>query len=242
MLPSRRRALRLGGSGVAAAALGLLAGCSAPETDRTDTPAGERILALGDSYTIGTSVPTEARWVTKLVEKRRAAGHTVADPRVVAENGWTTGDLDDAIDEAEADGELADGYDLVTLLIGANNCFQSQEPGEFHPKFTAMLERAIGFAPDPEKVVVISIPDYTLTPVGQRTNPTEHASRLNVYNSIIEEEAREAGTRFVDVVPPSEKVLEQPELVAEDDLHPSGQQYDMWLERIYPVAAEALES
>lgn len=238
MLPSRRGAL-LGGL---AAGVGLLAGCSAPGDDSTDTPEGARVLALGDSYTVGTSVPTEERWVTKLVEKRRGAGHAVADPRVVAENGWTTGDLDGAIDDAEDAADLADAYDLVTLLIGANNCFQGQEPGEFHPKFTAMLERAIGFAPAPEQVVVISVPNYTLTPVGQRNDPGEHASRLAAYNSIVEEEAAAAGTQFVDVVPPSEEVVDRPELITDDDLHPSGAQYDLWLDRIYPVAAEALSS
>lgn len=241
MNPSRRSAFGVGGSGVAATTLGLLAGCSAPSDDDTDAPDAECILALGDSYTVGTSVPTEERWVTKLVETRRDTGHTVADPRVVAENGWTTGDLGEAIDAAEDDGELADEYDLVTLLVGANNCFQGQGPEEFHPKFTAMLERAIGFAPVPEQVIVISVPNYTLTPVGQENDPGEHASRLTAYNSIIEAEAADAGARFVDVVPLSDRVADRPELLAEDDLHPSGEQYDRWLERIYPVAADALE-
>jgi lysophospholipase L1-like esterase len=234
---SRRHTLRLGSSGLVGAALGLLAGCSAPGDAGTATPAGERILALGDSYTVGTSVDPHARWVTKLAEKRRAAGHEVAEPRIVAENGWTTGDLNDAIDEQA----FADEYDLVTLLIGANNCFQEEAPGTFRPKFEATLERAVGFAADPDDVVVISVPNYTLTPVGQSNQPQEHATRLNAYNSIIREEVEDAGTRYVDVVPPSERVTENPDLVAEDDLHPSGEQYDLWLERIYPVASDVLE-
>lgn len=238
-LSSRRHALRLGG--VAAGVLGLLAGCSAP-SDGTATPEGDRILALGDSYTVGTSVANVERWVTKLVAKRREAGHTVADPRVIAKNGWTTGDLDAAIDDAEGDDELADEYDLVTLLIGANNCFRDQAPEEFRPKFTAMLERAVGYAPSPERVVVITVPDYTLTPVGQQNDPETHAQRLDAYISIIEAEAADVGTRFVDVVPPSKQVVDRPELVADDGLHPSGEQYDLWLERIYPVAVEALKS
>jgi lysophospholipase L1-like esterase len=235
--PSRRRALRLGG-GLVGAALGLLAGCAGPDDGSTPTPEGERILALGDSYTIGTSVEAEARWVTKLAEKRREAGHTVPEPTIVAENGWTTDDLNEGMDEAN----LAKQYDLVTLLIGANNCFQGEEPGAFRPKFVDVLERALGFAPGAENVVVISVPNYTLTPVGQRNSPEAHASRLNAYNSIIEEEAAAAETRYVDVVPPSEKVTENPDLIADDDLHPAGTQYDLWLDRIYPEAVAALET
>jgi len=248
-LSSRRRTLRLGGSGLFGAALGLLAGCAAPGDGGTATPAGERILALGDSYTVGTSVEPEERWVTKLVERRRGAGHTVADTRIVAENGWTTGELNEAIDDvlagARSGGEdeqaFADQYDLVTLLVGANNCFQEVEPGAFRPKFEATLERALGFAAAPEDVLVISVPNYTLTPVGQRNDPEEHATRLNAYNSIIEEAAEAAGTRYVDVVPPSEQVAENPDLIADDGLHPSGAQYDLWLERIYPVASAVLD-
>ena len=235
--PSRRRTLRLGGSGLAGTALGLLAGCSAPDDGSTATPEGERILALGDSYTVGTGVDPEERWVTKLVESRRTAGHTVAAPRIVAENGWTTGELNEALDDAT----LADQYDLVTLLIGANNCFQEEEPGAFRPKFVDTLERALGFAADSDDVVVISVPNYTLTPVGQRNEPAKHATRVNAYNSIIEAEVEQAGTRSVDVVPPSERVTENPALVADDDLHPSSAQYDLWLDRIHPVASDVLD-
>lgn len=239
-VPSRRRTLRLGGGGLLSGVLGLLAGCSAPAGGGTATPAGERILALGDSYTVGTSVPNEERWVNELVEKRRETDHTVADPRVIAENGWTTGDLNEAIDGVE--GDLADEHDLVTLLIGANNCFQGQPPGEFGPKFADTLERAVGFAPSADSVVVITVPDYTLTPVGQQNQPGEHGRRLTAYNDIVEREAEAAGTRLVDVVPPSKEVVGNPELIAEDDLHPAPEQYDLWLDRIYPVAAAALDA
>lgn len=196
-----------------------------------------RILALGDSYTIGTGVDPEERWVSKLVDRLRREGESVADPVVIAENGWTTDDLDEAIDQRSPQGP----FDLVTLLIGANNCFQGESPAAFDPKFRAMLDRALGFAEGPDSVVVLTVPDYTLTPVGQENDPEAHAERLERYNETIRETAEAEGTRLVDVVPPSKRVAEDGSLVAGDDLHPAPAQHDLWLERIYPVAAAALD-
>lgn len=209
-----------------------------------------RILALGDSYTVGTGVDAEERWVTKLTERLRMEGEDVADPVVIAENGWTTGDLDEAIDEelagtqsaGEGEADPEGPFDLVTLLIGANNCFQEESPDAFAPKFEAMLDRALEFAENPDSVVVITVPDYTLTPVGQENDPEEHAARLDAYEAITREAVEKRDVRLVDVVPPSKGVEEEPELIAEDDLHPAPAQHDLWLERIYPVAAAALRA
>ena len=204
------------------------------EEERNGDPL--RILALGDSYTIGTGVDADERWVTKLTERLRSEGKSVADPVVVAENGWTTGDLESGVDERDPHGP----FNLVTLLIGANNCFDREPADAFEPTFRDLLDRAVGFAPEPASVVVITVPDYTPTPVGQDNDPDEHAERLVRYNEIIRAEARARETRLVDVVPASKRVAENPDLIADDDLHPAPAQHDMWLERIYPVAAVAL--
>ncbi|NHX37046.1 MULTISPECIES: SGNH/GDSL hydrolase family protein [Halolamina] len=210
--------------------------------------ARRRILALGDSYTIGTGVDADERWVSKLADRLRDEGEPVADPVVIAENGWTTDDLDEGIDTAVAgtrsavdgDAGVAGPFDLVTLLIGANNCFQGEPPAEFAPKFRAMLDRALGFAADPDSVVVLTVPDYTLTPVGRENDPDEHAERLERYNEIVRKEAGARGTRLVDVVPPSRAVVDRPDLIAGDDLHPAPAQHDLFLDRIGPVAREAI--
>jgi len=57
-----------------------------------------RFLALGDSYTIGQSVKVSERWPVQLVRRMRDAGVVVSEPEIIAQTGWTTGDLSSAID------------------------------------------------------------------------------------------------------------------------------------------------
>src|SRR5204863_2899728 len=106
-------------------------------------PAAEiRILALGDSYTIGEGVVVDDRWPMQLATVLRAQGLSVATPTIVARTGWTTDELSAGIDEARLTGT----FDLVTLLIGVNNQYRGRGSDEYRVQFRALLERAIRFA------------------------------------------------------------------------------------------------
>ena len=223
-----RRRLLAAGSALAASTF--FVGC-------VENP-GVRILALGDSYTIGTSVAPDDRWVDGLASRLRTDGVPVVDPEIVAANGWTTDRLEAAIDRRS----LTPPYELVTLLIGANDAFQERPVEEFRPAFDHLLERAVGFAGDEAAhVVVMTIPDYSVTPVGQRYQPAENAERLAAYNAVVREAADAAGTRLVDLVPVSRKAADEPALVASDGLHPSPEQHRRWLERIHPEVRAMLD-
>lgn len=225
---SRRFFLRAGAAAGVLGALHLGSGVSTP-------PA--RLLALGDSYTIGTRVSPSDRWVNGLARRLRANGHAVDEPDVVAASGWTSSRLLGEIQAVPTDADR----DLVTLLVGANDAFQGRSPQAFAPDFRALVDSAVGFAGgDRSRVVVMTIPDYTLTPVGREHDPAEHADRLDAYNELVRSVAASTDLRFVDLVPPSRLVEDRPELVARDGLHPSPEQHELWLERILPVALEAL--
>ena len=231
---SRRHLLRAGVMGGVAA----VAGCGTRDS--------ASFLTLGDSYTVGSGVSREDRWTTRLPERLQAHGHALDDPTVVADGGWTADDLREATRERElasgGDGDAQrPGSDLVTLCIGANDAFQGRPAAEFRPRSETLLASAIGYAGDrPESVLVLTIPDYTLTPVGQQHDPDTNRDRLDAYNGIVEDASAARGARLVDLVAPSRRVADEPELVADDGLHPSPRQHGLWLDRIAPVAAEAL--
>jgi lysophospholipase L1-like esterase len=202
------------------------------------TPAAEvRILALGDSYTIGEGVAADDRWPVRLAAMLRARGMAVADPVIVARTGWTTDELSNGIDAARPAGS----FGLVTLLIGVNNQYRGRSTDEYRTQFRALLARAISFADSKaSRVIVLSIPDWGATPFAQGRDRTRIATEIDAFNAINRDETVRAGARYVDVAPMSRRAAAEKTLVAGDGLHPSAAMYAEWAALALPVAVEAL--
>jgi len=198
--------------------------------EMTDISQDIRYLALGDSYTIGTSVNYTGRFPKQLIDSLRAnrTDTTFAEPSFVARNGWTTTQLQQAL---EGNDTLQPPYDLVSLLIGVNNQFQNFPFSRYIEEFPQLLSDAITLAGgDTSRVFVVSIPDYAFTPFGQNTSDPENISQeIDEYNTYNRQIAEAWGITYFNITPISRDGLEQPALVASDGLHPSGQQYGIWV-------------
>lgn len=184
-------------------------------------------LALGDSYTIGEAVDPADRWTSHLVRRLRAEGIALRDPVIVAKTGWTTDELDAAIDAAGLEGP----FDLVSLLIGVNNQYRGRPVEEYHDQFAALLDRAAAFAGgNPRRVVVLSIPDWGVTPFAAKEgrDPIVVAREIDAFNAVSFRIATERRARYVDVTHVSRRAAHEPGLLASDGLHPSGRMYDEW--------------
>jgi lysophospholipase L1-like esterase len=194
-------------------------------------------LALGDSYTIGEDVPADQRWPVQLAQTLRRDGIAIDDPQIVAVTGWTTDELSAGMDQAE----LAARYDLVSLLIGVNNQYRGRSADEYRDQFRTLLLRAVSLAGKrPERVLVVSIPDWGVTPFGHNSGrDLQHiAAELDTFNEIAREEATGAGTHFINITGISR---DHANLVAADGLHPAGAQYSLWTKAIEPAAQAALD-
>lgn len=190
-------------------------------------PAALRILALGDSYTIGESVPVAERWPVQLAALLRKRGLRVAEPVIIAKTGWTTDELSAAMDAAT----LTPPYDLVTLLIGVNNQYRGREVEEYRGEFRALLGRAIDLAGNrTDRVLVLSIPDWGVTPFARDNgrDATVVATEIDAYNAVNREEAGRAGVAWLNITPMTREAATDPTLLADDGLHPSGRDYARW--------------
>ena len=188
-----------------------------------------KYLALGDSYTIGESVAAGDRWPMQLAAKLRQESVDMSDPVIIARTGWTTGDLANAMDKAN----LKEEFDLVTLMIGVNNQFQGKSEEEYRGQFGQLLKRSIDLAKgDVKHVIVLSIPDWTVTPFGAHYDVKRMSAEVDRFNVICREKTAKTAAVYVDVTPMSRQVASQADLVAEDGLHPSGKQYAAWVSLI----------
>ena len=197
-----------------------------------------RYLALGDSYTIGEAVEPTERFPAQLVTSLRIRSIGVSDPLVIAQTGWTTDELNAALDDANVQGS----FSFVTLLIGVNNQYRGRSIDEYRIEFTALLQRAIGFAGgNASYVVVVSIPDWGVMPFAEGRDRKQIAKEIDAFNAVNWEESVKAGALYVDVTPISREVVRYPELIAADGLHPSAVQYKYWVELIEPKVLKILQ-
>jgi len=206
----------------------------------TPTVRNVKYLALGDSYTIGQSVCTTCRFPEQLKDSLKNYLPSTDDisVKVVAQTGWTTTNLKNAI----ANENLIDEYDLVTLLIGVNNQYQNRPFSLYETEFPELLQTAIALAKgDKNRVIVVSIPDYAFTPFGQgSSNPENISNQIDNYNLFAKNHAESLGVEFVNITDITREGLNDPELVASDNLHPSKLAYSRFVERLLPIARNIL--
>jgi acyl-CoA thioesterase-1 len=194
-----------------------------------------RYVPLGDSYTIGTSVLEAERWPNQLVA-RLPQLELVGNPAV---NGYTSTDLvNEELPQLDA---LRP--ELVSVLIGVNDVVQGVPDTQYAGNVAIILEELLRRLP-PNRIVCVATPDYTVTPSGEAYgDPVQQSDAILRLNAILREACESRGIRFVpDIFEISQEARDDPSLVADDGLHPSGAQYRRWVDAIAPVVEELVRS
>ena len=196
-----------------------------------------RYLALGDSYTIGESVSAENRWPNQLAQLLETEGVQV-EVTMIARTGWTVNELWEEIQANPPEGT----YDLVSLLIGVNDQYRGYPLDGYREDFRHLLGKAIEYAgDDPDKIVVLSIPDWGFTPFAANRDTEAISKQIDKFNAVNLEETRSVGAHYVDVTIISRMAMDDFDLITGDRLHPSGKMYAMWAEKVLPVVKEILK-
>jgi acyl-CoA thioesterase-1 len=190
-----------------------------------------RYVALGDSYTIGTSVRPAERWPDQLVIALARTGPTLELVANLGVNGYTSADL--IRHELPAFDDLRPEF--ASVLIGVNDVVRRVPEATYEANVVTILDALQARLPA-ARIVTVAIPDYTVTPAGaDYGDPRAQHDGIVAANVTMTRLATERGIAYVDTFDLSLRAAGDRALVAGDGLHPSGAQYALWVERIAPV-------
>ena len=205
----------------------------------TPTPAvsAKSYLALGDSYTIGQGVTITERFPAQTAAWLQQRGIIINALTYIATTGWTTTNLQNAIN-TQNPGQ----HDVVTLLVGVNDQYQTGDTTGYRQRFTTLLIKSIELARSKkDNVVVLSIPDYSVTPFASGSDTARIRKEIDWFNAINKSVTLSYSIKYLDITASTREARTDPALIATDGLHPSALEYKKWSERLGPLMEAVLK-
>jgi len=195
-------------------------------------------LALGDSYTIGESVPLFENFSYQAVQLMRKAKHHFQAPEIVAKTGWTSNELAENILHTV----LNDQYDFVTLLVGVNNQYRGLAINDFENDFNFLVNKAIHLAGNKSnRVMVLSIPDWGYTPFAKGKDIQKISKEIDEYNKMCSSIAKKMKTHFINITDETRAEKNNLQALAIDRLHYSNTTYLRWAEKVAMIMKQELK-
>ncbi|MBL7760718.1 MAG: SGNH/GDSL hydrolase family protein [Sediminibacterium sp.] len=189
-------------------------------------------LALGDSYTIGESVPLHESFPYQTVQLLRKQKLHFHAPEIVAKTGWTSFELAEHLLHTE----LNEQYDFVSLLIGVNNQYRGLTQKDFRTDLEFLLHKALHFSGlKPERVILLSIPDWGCTPFAKDRDPAAIREEIDAFNKCCSNEAKKNKVHFVNITDETRTYKNNLQAMSPDLLHYSGMIHAIWAERVAEI-------
>jgi acyl-CoA thioesterase-1 len=197
-----------------------------------------RYVALGDSYTIGTSVAEVERWPNQLVARLADA-----DPLELVGNLGVNGNTSGDLIREELPRLAGLEAELVSVQIGVNDVVQGVPPERYAANVSEILDTILALVPA-QRAFAVATPDCTVTPQGAAYGiPERQRAGILHVNDILRHAAEARGIAFVpEIFEISTEAGDDPAMVAVDGLHPSGAQYARWVDAIEPVVRGMLRT
>ncbi len=193
-------------------------------TPFTATPAHpeRRILVVGDSTGVGTG----AAKAEDSVAGRISAAHPTWLISNHAENGAK---FENVVMQLQG---LQKRYDLVLVLAGGNDVIRFTSARQMRATISSVVRLAQARAP-----VVVLMPSGNVghSPFFPPPISWLMSSRSKTLHAIVQQVARESGTRYVRLLEPPEQdafALEPQRMHAADGLHPSSDGYAQWFQEL----------
>ena len=186
-------------------------------------------LALGDSYTIGEQVSANENFPHQTVQLLAKQHLDVGEPVIIATTGWTTDELAASIREHN----IHETFSFVSLLIGVNNQYRGRTVENYRQELEQLINQSIAFAGGvPERVFVLSIPDWGVTPFAEGRDRAKVAHEIDAYNAAKKEITLAHKCHYIEITESTRQNGQNPAYLVGDGLHPSGKEYAVWAQRL----------
>lgn len=216
---------------ILSSALNITPSCKFHDTCRTNSHQKTiNYLALGDSYTIGEGVIPEESWPVLLANAMTTDVRKINHPVIIAKTGWRTDNLFDAL---ERDSHINTKFGLISISIGVNNQFQGKSITEYEKDLHRIFKKALSLSIKGKSgIFVVSIPDYSASPFGNKHNPLKITKAIDRWNNILKQTTLKYGFSWHDITALSRLGTKNTSLISQDGLHPSAKMYKMWVRQI----------
>ena len=124
-------------------------------------------------------------------------------------------------------------FNYVSLMIGVNNQYRGRNLDSFERDLKILVQKSIEFAGNnPKNVFTLSIPDWGVMPFARDLDQNKIAFEIDQFNNIIERISNSMNVNFIDITQISRDVKNNPNYIAVDGLHPSGEMYKLWVNEL----------
>ncbi len=209
--------------------LGLLAtlACSTPAPAPTPAPPataapqaeGAKVVVIGDSLAAGLGLPADQAWPAVLERSLLGAGISVRVTNAGVSGDTTAGGL------SRLEWQLRQKPDVVVIELGGNDMLRGQSPEGIQNNLEQICQAALNAG---SKVVL----------VGMTAPETQGPEAKSAFDAIYPAIASKLGVTLVPGF--LDPVLQHPELLQSDGLHPTAQGHERLAAVVHPVLARVL--
>ncbi len=184
-----------------------------------------RLIALGDSFTIGTGSSPDQAFPARLVSIW--APRCTVELRNLGVNGYTSKDVIDR-ELPVLDGPAPT---WITLAVGANDLVRGVTKDVYRQHVRIILAAAARVVPKGH-VLVLPQPDWPKSTVGGSFSIT--SADVERYDTVLHEEADAVDAKWLDLKPLM-RAEAAAQMLADDGLHPNAEAHAAWAEAITKV-------
>lgn len=192
----------------------------------------KKILALGDSYTIGTGINPNKSWPIQLAQLLNQNETLFSQPKIIAKNGQTSSELL-TTSKAELASEMK--YDIISILIGVNDFVRSESPELYRQNIRTLLRLSAQKLTDNGTLVLVLIPDFSVTPAASNFGEKRAIKKgLENLNTIAQQELSLLTTSSItiDGFQLAQTAQNDTSMIASDGLHFSERWYGLLAQQV----------